>query len=168
VAAQVATGIGFVGAGAIINSGISVRGLTTATTLRDAAAVGVAAGAGAYVPAAAAMAAVFAVLPGVWLMGPAIMRRSGAGARLLELEYERGHGTLGPLVRGLERMDARIGPLHDDGDGDGGNGMRRLLVEVRSGDDQALQRLVADMSERGEVRAATATRGRLGWNGSDL
>ena len=32
---------------------------------------------------------------GAALMGPAIMRRSGAGERLLQVEYERGRGTLG-------------------------------------------------------------------------
>jgi putative Mg2+ transporter-C (MgtC) family protein len=48
IAAQVVTGIGFLGAGAIIRQGISVRGLTTAATLWVAAAIGIAAGAGYY------------------------------------------------------------------------------------------------------------------------
>jgi putative Mg2+ transporter-C (MgtC) family protein len=49
VAAQVASGIGFLGAGAIIRHGGSVRGLTTASAIWVAAALGVAAGAGLYV-----------------------------------------------------------------------------------------------------------------------
>jgi putative Mg2+ transporter-C (MgtC) family protein len=48
IAAQVVTGIGFLGAGAIIHQGISVRGLTTAATLWVAAAIGIASGAGYY------------------------------------------------------------------------------------------------------------------------
>src|SRR3954465_14920409 len=48
IAAQVASGIGFLGAGAILRRGLGVRGLTTATTLWLAAALGVASGAGAY------------------------------------------------------------------------------------------------------------------------
>jgi len=48
VAAQIVTGIGFLGAGAIIRQGLSVRGLTTAATLWVVAAVGLAAGAGYY------------------------------------------------------------------------------------------------------------------------
>ena len=48
IAAQIVTGIGFLGAGAIIRQGISVRGLTTAATLWVAAAIGIAAGAGYY------------------------------------------------------------------------------------------------------------------------
>ncbi len=49
IAAQVATGIGFIGAGSIIRSGTSVRGLTTATGIWVAAALGMAAGAGLFV-----------------------------------------------------------------------------------------------------------------------
>ncbi len=46
IAAQVVTGIGFLGAGAIIQQGFSVRGLTTAASLWVTAAVGVAMGFG--------------------------------------------------------------------------------------------------------------------------
>src|SRR6059058_6311856 len=48
IAAQIVTGIGFLGAGAIIRQGLSIRGLTTAATLWVVAAVGLAAGAGYY------------------------------------------------------------------------------------------------------------------------
>ena len=49
IAAQVVTGIGFIGAGAILKSGLSVRGLTTAATLWIVASIGMAAGTGAFV-----------------------------------------------------------------------------------------------------------------------
>ena len=48
IAAQIVTGIGFLGAGAIIRQGLTVRGLTTAATLWVSAAIGIAAGAGYY------------------------------------------------------------------------------------------------------------------------
>jgi putative Mg2+ transporter-C (MgtC) family protein len=48
IAAQIVTGIGFLGAGAIIVRGINVRGLTTAATLWVVAAIGMAAGTGYY------------------------------------------------------------------------------------------------------------------------
>jgi putative Mg2+ transporter-C (MgtC) family protein len=54
IAAQIVTGIGFLGAGAILRSGMSVRGLTTAASLWVVAAVGLAVGAGAYVLASTA------------------------------------------------------------------------------------------------------------------
>ena len=49
IAAQIVSGIGFLGAGAIIKDGASIRGLTTAASLWATAAVGLAAGAGEYV-----------------------------------------------------------------------------------------------------------------------
>jgi putative Mg2+ transporter-C (MgtC) family protein len=51
IAAQIVTGIGFLGAGAILKYGTSVRGLTTAASLWATAAVGMAAGAGAWLVA---------------------------------------------------------------------------------------------------------------------
>jgi putative Mg2+ transporter-C (MgtC) family protein len=48
IAAQIVTGIGFLGAGAIIRQGLTVRGLTTAATLWVSAAIGIACGAGYY------------------------------------------------------------------------------------------------------------------------
>jgi putative Mg2+ transporter-C (MgtC) family protein len=53
IAAQIVTGIGFLGAGAILRSGMSVRGLTTAASLWVVAAIGTAVGLGAYVLGAA-------------------------------------------------------------------------------------------------------------------
>lgn len=49
IAAQVVTGIGFLGAGVIIKEGLSIRGLTTAACLWVAAAIGMASGAGFFV-----------------------------------------------------------------------------------------------------------------------
>jgi putative Mg2+ transporter-C (MgtC) family protein len=54
VAAQVVSGIGFLGAGLIFREGLSVRGLNTAATLWCSAAVGVLAGAGYHAHAALA------------------------------------------------------------------------------------------------------------------
>ncbi|HXF27144.1 MAG TPA: MgtC/SapB family protein [Bryobacteraceae bacterium] len=58
VAAQVVTGIGFIGAGAIMRDGGHVKGLTTAATLWCAAAIGMLCGYGRLVEASIAAAAV--------------------------------------------------------------------------------------------------------------
>jgi putative Mg2+ transporter-C (MgtC) family protein len=66
IAAQVVTGIGFLGAGAILRSGENVHGLTTAATIWVNAAIGMAAGLGSYVVAAVAATLtliVLAILP---------------------------------------------------------------------------------------------------------
>jgi len=62
VAAQVVTGIGFLGAGVIIKDGLRVRGLTTAACLWVTAAVGLAAGAGFYLIACSTMALALAFM----------------------------------------------------------------------------------------------------------
>jgi putative Mg2+ transporter-C (MgtC) family protein len=48
LAAQVITGVGFIGAGTIIQNGFDIKGLTTATTLWLAMAIGLASGAGQF------------------------------------------------------------------------------------------------------------------------
>jgi putative Mg2+ transporter-C (MgtC) family protein len=68
VAAQIVTGIGFLGAGAILKFGTTVRGLTTAASLWTAAAIGMAAGAGDYILAAVSTAiVVFSLWPLSWV-----------------------------------------------------------------------------------------------------
>lgn len=65
IAAQVVSGIGFLGAGTILLKGEVVKGLTTAASLWAVAAIGLAVGAGLYVPALAATTIVVGILAGV-------------------------------------------------------------------------------------------------------
>ena len=62
IAAQIVTGIGFLGAGAILHSGRSIHGMTTAATIWVNAAVGMAAGAGQFAMASVATAITLVVL----------------------------------------------------------------------------------------------------------
>jgi putative Mg2+ transporter-C (MgtC) family protein len=62
VAAQIVTGIGFLGAGAIMRTDAGIKGLTTAATIWVNAAVGVAVGGGKYHLAIIATAVTLAVL----------------------------------------------------------------------------------------------------------
>jgi putative Mg2+ transporter-C (MgtC) family protein len=62
IAAQIVSGIGFLGAGAIIRQGVTVRGVTTASSLWIVAAIGMAAGAGFFVGAVVTTALVLVVL----------------------------------------------------------------------------------------------------------
>ena len=64
IAAQIVSGIGFLGAGAIIRQGLTVRGLTTAATLWLVAGIGMASGAGYW------EAAVFATLGAIVTLWP--------------------------------------------------------------------------------------------------
>jgi putative Mg2+ transporter-C (MgtC) family protein len=62
VAAQIVTGIGFLGGGAILREGFTVRGITTAASVWSTSAVGMACGAGLFPGAVAGAIATFGVL----------------------------------------------------------------------------------------------------------
>jgi putative Mg2+ transporter-C (MgtC) family protein len=69
IAAQIVSGIGFLGAGAILKYGSSVRGLTTAASLWATAGVGMAAGAGAwFVAVVTTVLIVFSLGPLNWVI----------------------------------------------------------------------------------------------------
>src|SRR5688500_3391106 len=80
IAAQIVTGIGFLGAGAIMRTGGGVRGLTTASMIWVNAAIGVAVGGGEYRLAVIATAVALVVLV---LLNPVErwIDRLGAGRR---------------------------------------------------------------------------------------
>lgn len=101
VAAQVATGIGFVGAGAIFRSGLNVQGLTTAATLWLAAALGVVAGAGDLILAAAGGAILLVIVIGLRAVKSTARSRFG-GRRQISVTYVRGHGLVEELFRHVE------------------------------------------------------------------
>lgn len=65
VAAQIATGVGFIGAGTILHARGAVTGLTSAATIWVVAAIGIAVGAGAYIDALGTTALVMVVLYGL-------------------------------------------------------------------------------------------------------
>jgi putative Mg2+ transporter-C (MgtC) family protein len=79
VAAQVVTGVGFLGAGVILRQGLNVHGLNTAATLWCAAMVGTLAGGGLIL--AALVAAAFVVLTN-YAMRPLVLRLNERVARL--------------------------------------------------------------------------------------
>ena len=62
LAAQVITGVGFLGAGTILREGINVKGLTTAASLWSVACLGIAAGGGYYTVALVGMVFIFITL----------------------------------------------------------------------------------------------------------
>jgi putative Mg2+ transporter-C (MgtC) family protein len=62
IAAQVVSGIGFLGAGAILKLGNNVKGLTTAASIWVVAGIGLAIGAGLYIPSLIALAIILFTL----------------------------------------------------------------------------------------------------------
>jgi len=137
LAAQVASGVGFLGAGAIMRQGPGVRGLTTAATIWLAAAIGVACGAGAYAAVAISTVVVMLVLVGMRLVKPLIARYCVVQT-VIELDYRRGHGTLGPVLRTINGLQTRLEHFEIDDEDEGhANGLRHvsLYLNVHSLDD---------------------------------
>lgn len=150
IAASVVSGIGFLGAGAILRTGITIRGLTTAAALWLVAAIGMAAGGGMY------LVAVFTTLVGLVTLtllrrfedrGEPVTRQrltvvldeslstatvldriSALGAKAIEEIYERQEGQVSFTVevRAAGRLES-----HDLADAlrGIGEGVRQVRVE---------------------------------------
>jgi putative Mg2+ transporter-C (MgtC) family protein len=103
IAAQIVSGIGFLGAGAIIRQGLSVRGLTTAATLWLVAAIGMAAGAGYYDGAVIATAGAIFTLGPLRIIAYRVTRRFRPQTERLLVEIPAG-GSPVPLVEAVERF----------------------------------------------------------------
>jgi putative Mg2+ transporter-C (MgtC) family protein len=144
VAAQIASGIGFIGAGAIIRDRGSVRGITTAAALWTSAAVGLATGAGLWWVAAAGAAVILVVLVGLRPLGA----RLAVPVHTLDIEYEIGHGTLGPVMEAIRDTGGVLEDL-DIKDSDGSR--RNVEIDVRVPDADDLGDVARELSDLPEV-----------------
>ncbi|WP_433192390.1 MgtC/SapB family protein [Nocardia sp. CA-107356] len=115
VAAQIVSGIGFLGAGVIIRDGLNVRGLNTAATLWCSAAVGALAGAGMFTTAAAGAVAVMVVNVALRAAGRAVDRQPDAAAEqpasyvfVAVTNDEQEAHVRALLVQALTRTDFRL------------------------------------------------------------
>jgi putative Mg2+ transporter-C (MgtC) family protein len=124
IAAQIVSGIGFLGAGAIIRQGLSVRGLTTAATLWLVAAIGMASGAGYY------DAAIIATLGALLTLGPLrivafrVTSRFRSQTERLLVEVPAG-GSPAPVIEAVERY-GRVVSLDVAQEGD----RREIAIDV--------------------------------------
>jgi putative Mg2+ transporter-C (MgtC) family protein len=126
IAAQIVTGIGFLGAGVIIRQGLSIRGVTTAAGLWVAAAIGMAVGAGYW---GAALIGTGVVLVGLGPLrmaeGWVVRRRREGGTLEIDLRPEQ---PLAPVLSVLENRRARVSRIHLEEEEETG---RQLRLEVR-------------------------------------
>ena len=131
IAAQIVSGIGFLGAGAILRQGLSVRGLTTAAGLWASAAIGMACAAGFW-PAALVTTAIALVALGPFRRIESRVNRIGGDAGILELRLAS-EATLGTSLKVLERYGARIHGIEFEEHE--GRRWAKLDVEYRRGTD---------------------------------
>jgi len=132
IAAQIVTGIGFLGAGAIIREGLSVRGLTTAGSLWVVAAIGMASGAGYYWPAVITTVLTILALWPLRIMAYRVIERIKPEENRLIVELRPGQ-TLAPFLSELH--DVRHFELNDEPD------RRVIQLELQHIDEQLVARL---------------------------
>ena len=113
VAAQVVSGIGFIGGGVIFMRRDIVRGLTTAASIWLTAALGMACGAGLPVLALATTAGHFVIM----LMFPALVRRLPRPQRVatdIRISYEDGRGLLRTILLACSELRFAIDHVRID------------------------------------------------------
>jgi putative Mg2+ transporter-C (MgtC) family protein len=141
IAAQIVSGIGFLGAGAIIRQGLSVKGLTTAATLWLVAAIGMASGAGYYSAALFATAGALLTLGPLRIVAYKIVRRYRPEVDRLLVEIPAG-GSPGAVLEAIERRGGRVVSLEIAQEGD----RRSMAIDVELRGIEAPQ-VVADVGE---------------------
>ncbi len=119
IAAQIVTGVGFLGAGAIFREGQVVRGLTTAAGLWVAASIGMAAGSGSYWLAGIGTTVTLLTLYGLRAVDEAVARRKAKVGRRLEI-YISDVRKLESLYKFIRRIDPQAEELDYKRSGDGG------------------------------------------------
>ena len=162
IAAQIVTGIGFLGAGIILREGINVLGLNTAATLWCSAMVGTFAGGGYYLPSA--IAAAFVVATNLFLRPLVrLLNRQSLTATNAETQY-----SVEVTCKGSEEAHMRSLLLHALSQA--GLGLRRIDSEdiedtskvtvtaqavAATRNDTALEQIVGRLSLEPYVSAAT-------------
>jgi putative Mg2+ transporter-C (MgtC) family protein len=125
IAAQIVTGVGFLGAGAIIRQGFSVRGLTTAATLWVVAAIGMASGAGYFSAAVITTALVLFSLWPLRIFAFRVMTRIRPETERLIVQLPSGESPA-PLIEKLESLGGSLQSLEVGHEAD----RRTVLVDV--------------------------------------
>ncbi len=106
IAAQVVSGIGFLGAGAILKFGVDVKGLTTAASIWAMAALGLAAGAGMYAISLVGIVVVLFSLSVMNLFEKRVFKERTL--RKVVLEIKKKDSDIQELSRIFSDFDAKI------------------------------------------------------------
>lgn len=148
LAAQVVSGIGFLGAGAILRYGTSIRGLTTATSLWTLAVVGLVVGAGYYQVAAGATVLLLVVLFILNILEHRVI--SPYSSVSLTLSAEDRPALIKDLNKLLNQRQIRSSGLTVQK-----NLKRRTIkieVSLRIHHDESIEQLMADLNSLNGVR----------------
>lgn len=154
VAAQVVSGIGFLGAGSILLRNEVVKGLTTAASIWSVAAIGLAVGGGLYFAAGASTAVILLILAGVKPLEEAYRARNQACT--IRIESDKTNGITADIVRqalGLRASQIKrfVVESYDPG---------RLLVEVNKVSAEDIRTFSEKLTDIDGVRKVDVIKGR--------
>jgi putative Mg2+ transporter-C (MgtC) family protein len=147
VASQVVVGVGFLGGGAILKYGASIRGLTTAASMWVAAAIGLAVGVGYYWAAVAVTVAALVSLVGFRRLRSWIRVRYGRSAEIVTFRLATS-AEPADLVTALHELPSvGVRNLQIDRSGD----QIEVTVGLKSEMGVRLDRILAELGSRDDV-----------------
>ncbi|HEV2573225.1 MAG TPA: MgtC/SapB family protein [Beijerinckiaceae bacterium] len=161
VAAQVVSGIGFLGAGVIFKEGLNVRGLNTAATLWCSAAVGLVAGAG--YPLHALLATAFVIMvnlalrPLIWFLSRHTMEMTELSVRYTITAICRNDGEANIralMLQGFTSAKLHLHQLRSSDIEDSDRVEVTAIVTADRREDTALEHIVGRLSLEPSVTAA--------------
>ncbi|MFI6484327.1 MgtC/SapB family protein [Nonomuraea sp. NPDC050663] len=161
VAAQIVSGIGFLGAGVILREGFNIRGLNTAATLWCAAAVGSLAGAGLFLLAAAGAVLIVGANTAIRPLGRYLDRQRARKRTRYRFEVtctqdEEAH-VRSLVVTALTRPELRLRSLHSHDSDERGQVEVYALIDSLKRDENLFERATSRLSLEPSVTSVTWT-----------
>jgi len=148
LAAQVISGIGFLGAGAILRYGFTVKGLTTATSMWTMAIVGMAVGAGYYLIGVLATGLMLVVLALLNVFENRFVRTSVSRFITIETDYHK--GVVKSVRHIIQQLSDNLVSFNIQKHFK--NKRLRIQVVARISRDQALEEIIEALSDIDGVR----------------
>lgn len=153
VASNIVTGVGFLGGGAILKYGATVKGLTTAASLWVTAAIGLGCALGIYFATLVTTAALFLALVGLGVPARWITRRFGREHDTVVLRLAKGAEASGVIAALCAIDGVRLSSLTVGDDDDG----VVVVAEVHRRRGHDIEALVAPLAKRADVSGLDMT-----------
>lgn len=153
IAAQIVTGVGFLGAGAIIRQGLDIRGLTTAASLWATAAIGMAVGAGYLFGAVATTAVVLAALYLLRKFRSRIISRYRTNFCVLKVVFTETEGEISSVTELLGGKDIDVRGM----DAEIEEGQATYTLQLRVPPDRSVHDMLGEISAITGVRRVGVT-----------
>jgi putative Mg2+ transporter-C (MgtC) family protein len=143
IAAQIVTGVGFLGAGSILRDRYQITGLTTAATIWTVSAIGIVAGAGYVVPSVLLSVGVLVVLAS--FRQAELLLSGRCGWTHVRVVYRPEKGKTRPLI--MQALDESHGHINIENEAELPDGLREMTLRYcdRHRDHRAFMATLATM-----------------------